>query len=166
MDRWAERAEVMAGLGDGAWVFPAFRPCYGTTAAEVYKHFWWEPLGERDNVLDALAARVGGNETAPLLRRAWRALVNRLLPGRTAAEEGGYPGEAPESRRAALIRALTERHGAFALGLVGPWIIGGPATALLGVALGLGRRQLALGLAITISVMVTGYLLIVHAALR
>ena len=44
--------------------------------------------------------------------------------------------------------------------------IGGLATALLGVALGLQRRELALGLAITLSVMVTGYMLIVHAALR
>jgi hypothetical protein len=105
-----------------------------------------------------------GEKLLPPLRRAWRAVVRRLLPGRSAPEQS--PDEAGESRRAALMRALSERHGAFVLGLAGPWIVGGPPTALLGVALGLRRRELALGLGITLAVMVTGYLLIVHTALR
>jgi hypothetical protein len=64
------------------------------------------------------------------------------------------------------MEALAECHGGISLGLAGPWVVGGLATALLGVALGLRRRELALGLAVTLSVMVTGYTLIVHAALR
>lgn len=132
------------GLSTATIYIASIVGCVGGTIALVY-------LGER---------------LMPPLRRAWRALVSRLLPGRAAEEVGGEPGDAPETRRAALMRALTERHGAFALGLVGPWIIGGPPTALLGVALGLGRRPLALGLGITLAVMVTGYMLIVHAALR
>jgi hypothetical protein len=105
---------------------------------------------------------LGDRLMAPF-RRAWSALVRRLLPGRAGAEDAD---EQPDNRRTALIRALTERHGALGLGLAGPWIIGGPPTALLGVALDLRRRELALGLAVTLTVMVTGYMVIVHAALR
>ena len=92
------------------------------------------------------------------LRRAWARLMLRL--------RGERPDSPQPGRRSAWMEALAERHGGIALGLAGPWVIGGPATALLGVALGLQRRELALGLAITLSVMVTGYMLIVHAALR
>lgn len=110
-----------------------------------------------------LALVAAGDRIMPPLRRAWRALLRRLMPGREEPEPGE---EAGQSRRAALMAALTERHGAIAVGLVGPWIIGGPATALLGIGLGLDRRQLGLGLAITLTVMVTAYMLMVHAALR
>lgn len=106
-----------------------------------------------------------GDRLMPPLRRAWAAIVRRVLPGRAGHEdEPAEPGE--PGRREALMRALTERHGAIAVGLAGPWIIGGPATALLGVALGLRKRDLAIGLAITLSVMVTGFMWLVHAALR
>ena len=106
-----------------------------------------------------------GDRVMPPLRRAWARIVQRLLPGR--ADPAEVPSEEPlPSRRRALIQALTERHGAVALGLLGPWVIGGPPTALLGVALGLRRRELALGLAITLTIMVTGYMVLVHAALR
>lgn len=103
-----------------------------------------------------------GERIMPPLRRAWRALVRRILPARDADAEA----RSGESRRAAWVNALTERHGAVALGLIGPWIIGGPATALLGVALGLRKRELAFGLAITLTGMVTAYMFVVHAALR
>jgi hypothetical protein len=105
-----------------------------------------------------------GDRVMDPLRLAWKALLRRLLPGRDEAAED--VDERPPGRRAALMRALTERHGALGLGLAGPWIIGGPPTALLGVALNMRRREHALGLAITLSVMVTGYTLIVHSALR
>jgi hypothetical protein len=105
-----------------------------------------------------------GERLLPPVRRAWNALARRLMPERTAARERG--DDAPQSRRTELMRALSERHGGVVLGLVGPWIIGGPPTALLGVALGLKPRQLAFGLAITLGVMVTGYMALVHAALR
>ena len=103
-----------------------------------------------------------GERVMPTLRRWWRALTRRILRDRSVEEDAD---RAP-SRRAAWMAALSERHGAVVLGLAGPWVIGGPATALLGVALGLRRRELALGLAISLSVMVTVYMIIVHAALR
>ncbi len=73
MDRWADRAEALVACGaDGAWVFPAFRPLYGTTAAEVNKHFWWDPVAPRQATLAALAARVAGPAAGPQLRQAWQ----------------------------------------------------------------------------------------------
>lgn len=79
LDRWADRAEALVDCGaDGAWVFPAFRPLYGNTAAEVNKHFWWSPVPDREAVLEALAARVAGNAAGPALRRAWR-LVSEAI---------------------------------------------------------------------------------------
>jgi len=73
MDRWAARAEALAACGaDGAWVFPAFRPLYGTCAAEINKHFWWDPVPQAERVLQDLAARIAGPEAGPHLRRAWQ----------------------------------------------------------------------------------------------
>jgi len=103
-----------------------------------------------------------GERLMPPLSRAWRALVRRILPGREERASDDGAGR----RRTEWINALSERHGAIALGLVGPWVIGGPGTALVGVGLGLRRTELALGLAISLSVMVTAYMLVVHAALR
>src|SRR5439155_20943389 len=38
MDRWADRAEALATCGvQGAWIFPAFRPFFGTSTAEINK---------------------------------------------------------------------------------------------------------------------------------
>ena len=72
MDRWAARAEALAGSGaDGAWVFPAFRPLYGNSAAEINKHFWWDPVPQVEEVLQGLAQRLAGPEAGPYLRRAW-----------------------------------------------------------------------------------------------
>ncbi|MFH1571821.1 MAG: hypothetical protein ABIL09_27775, partial [Gemmatimonadota bacterium] len=73
MDRWAARAEALASCGaDGAWVFPAFRPLYSTSAAEVNKHFWWDPVPPVDQVLERLAARLAGAAAGPYVRRAWQ----------------------------------------------------------------------------------------------
>lgn len=74
LDRWIARADVLASCGaTGAWVFPAFRPCYGTSAAESYKLMWWEPAPKPEEALDALAARITGHDQAAKhLRHAWR----------------------------------------------------------------------------------------------
>lgn len=80
MDRWADRAAALDSCGaDGAWVFPAFRPNYGTSAAEVNKFFWWDPAPDKEQVLGALAARLAGKSAAPHLREAWR-LVSEAIP--------------------------------------------------------------------------------------
>lgn len=73
LDRWLERAEALAACGaTGAWVFPAFRPCYGTSAAESYQLLWWEPAGAKETLLLKLAARISGPAAAGHLRSAWR----------------------------------------------------------------------------------------------
>jgi len=79
LDRWIDRADALASCGsDGAWVFPAFRPCYGTSAAESYKLMWWDPLPEKEAVLQQFASRIAGPEAGPQLREAWR-LVSEAI---------------------------------------------------------------------------------------
>lgn len=73
MDRWVDRAEALASCGaDGAWVFPAFRPLFGTSAAEVNKHFWWEPKPEKEKFLNDFAFRLFGGEARSHARNAWK----------------------------------------------------------------------------------------------
>ncbi|NUM53392.1 MAG: hypothetical protein HUU46_07095 [Candidatus Hydrogenedentes bacterium] len=73
MDRWWDRAEALASCGaDGAWVFPAFRPNYGTPPAEMNQLVWWNPAPGKDAALEALAARIAGAKAGPRLRDAWR----------------------------------------------------------------------------------------------
>jgi hypothetical protein len=73
IDRWWDRAEALASCGaHGAWVFPAFRGCYGSTAAEVNKFAWWTPHADKEDALNALAQRIAGPAAAPRLREAWR----------------------------------------------------------------------------------------------
>jgi hypothetical protein len=73
LDRWLERSEALAASGaTGAWVFPAFRPNYGTSAAESYKLVWWDPAPPREALLERLAARIAGRAAAGHLRDAWR----------------------------------------------------------------------------------------------
>ncbi|MCC6795957.1 MAG: hypothetical protein IT366_12640 [Candidatus Hydrogenedentes bacterium] len=80
MDRWVDRAEALASCGaDGAWVFPAFRPNYGTPPAEVNQLVWWNPAPSKDDALDALAARIAGNTAGLHLRNAWR-FVSEAIP--------------------------------------------------------------------------------------
>jgi len=72
MDRWAARANALADSGaDGAWVFPAFRPNYGTSAAELNKYFWNFPVPDKDVFLDAFARRIAGDAAGADLRKAW-----------------------------------------------------------------------------------------------
>ena len=73
LDRWWDRAEALATCGaSGAWVFPAFRPVYGTSAAEVSKYAWWMPGPSKEEALDRLANRIAGEKAGPSLRDAWR----------------------------------------------------------------------------------------------
>ena len=79
LDRWLDRADALASCGAaGAWVFPAFRPCYGTSAAESGKLLWWEPAEAKEELLLKLAARVAGPPAAPHLREAWK-LVSEAI---------------------------------------------------------------------------------------
>ncbi|MFH1738239.1 MAG: hypothetical protein ABIH23_04480 [bacterium] len=73
LDRWLDRAEALASCGaDGAWVFPAFRPCYGSTAAEINKFVWWDPVPKHEEILRDLAERVAGEKAASCVRSAWK----------------------------------------------------------------------------------------------
>lgn len=73
MDRWVDRAEALAACGaTGAWVFPAFRSNFGTSASEVYKFLWWTPVAEKERLLQQFAARIAGETAGPHLRRAWQ----------------------------------------------------------------------------------------------
>jgi len=80
MDRWADRAEALASCGaSGAWVFPAFKPNYGTSAAELNRFFWWDPVQSKEEILGHLAQRLAGKAAGPHLRKAW-ALVSEAIP--------------------------------------------------------------------------------------
>jgi hypothetical protein len=80
LDRWADRAEALASSGaSGAFVFPAFRACYGTSAAEVNKFFWWQPAPDRETTLSRFADRLVGKAAGPHLRAAWRQ-VSAAIP--------------------------------------------------------------------------------------
>jgi hypothetical protein len=74
MDRWADRAEALASCGaDGAWIFSAVRPYYGTSTAEIYKFLWWTPSPDRETLLRDFAKRLAGESAADRLRNAWKA---------------------------------------------------------------------------------------------
>ena len=79
MDRWADRAEALASCGaDGAWVFPAFRPFYGTSTAEINKFLWWSPVPDREELLHAFARRLAGKTSADSLRQAWKRVSDAI----------------------------------------------------------------------------------------
>jgi hypothetical protein len=74
MDRWADRAVVLATCeADGAWIFPAFRPFYGTSTGEINKFLWWTPTPDRETLLHNYAKRLAGAAAADKLREAWKA---------------------------------------------------------------------------------------------
>lgn len=54
---------------DGAWVFPAFRQNYGSSAAEVCRLAWWDSAPRRDEALQSLARRIAGTRGGPSPRR-------------------------------------------------------------------------------------------------
>jgi hypothetical protein len=73
MERWADRAEALASCGaTGAWVFPVFRPFYGTSTAEINKFMWWTPLPDREQLLRDFAKRIAGEKVAGNMREAWK----------------------------------------------------------------------------------------------
>ncbi len=72
MDRWADRAEALASCGaDSVNVFQ-MGPYDASSAAEVNKLFWWDPVPEKEAMLERLAARIAGPEAGPHVRSAWR----------------------------------------------------------------------------------------------
>ncbi|MBI2431923.1 MAG: hypothetical protein HYV26_03540 [Candidatus Hydrogenedentes bacterium] len=80
MDRWLDRAEALASCGaTGAWVFPAFRPNYGTSTTEINKFVWWTPVPEKEALLQQFAARLVGPAAGPNLREAWKH-VSEAIP--------------------------------------------------------------------------------------
>lgn len=72
LGRWVDRAEALASCGaSGAWVFPACRPAYGSSAAEVFKYFWWTPKPSKPRLLEQFSQRLVGSGPAAHLRTAW-----------------------------------------------------------------------------------------------
>ncbi len=72
MDRWAARADGLAGSGaDGTYLWK-MGPYYGGFSSEVYKHFMWNPAPSQEDLLIKLAARAAGFKAGPHLREAWR----------------------------------------------------------------------------------------------
>ncbi len=72
MDRWAARADALAGSGaDGTYLWK-MGPYYGGFSSEIYKHFMWSPAPDQDELLNKLAARVAGFKAGPYMREAWR----------------------------------------------------------------------------------------------
>src|SRR5262249_29971989 len=80
-DRWLERADAIARSGaSGAWCFPAFKPMYGSSVAEVAKYAGWEVIkpetdlasADPEQTLQQLAARIPGQQGGPKLREAWK----------------------------------------------------------------------------------------------
>ena len=79
VDRWWDRAEALASCGaTGAWVFPAFRGAYATSAADVNKLAWWTPNPGKDAQLDRLAGRIAGPKGVAELREAWRKVSDAI----------------------------------------------------------------------------------------
>ena len=72
-DRWLARADAIAASGtSGAWMFPAFKPMYASSVAEVAKFALWEPAKPPEELLQALAARIAGAAAGGKLRQAWK----------------------------------------------------------------------------------------------
>ncbi|HIJ64562.1 MAG TPA: hypothetical protein HPP77_01320 [Candidatus Hydrogenedentes bacterium] len=73
MDRWVDRADALASCGAaGAWVRTSFRPFYGSSAGEVSKFMMWEPVPDKEELLERFAARIAGKAAGPHLRKAWK----------------------------------------------------------------------------------------------
>ena len=93
MDRWLDRADALASCGaDGAWVFPAFRPNYGTSPNESYKLVWWTPHDSKEELLNAFASRIAGPKAGPRLRAAWKHVSDAipLMPEIPSYYNGPY----------------------------------------------------------------------------
>lgn len=79
-DRWLARANSIAQSGaSGAWMFPAFKPMYGSSVAEVAKFGMWDPAPDTEEILNKLASRIAGDAAGPKLREAWK-YVSEAIP--------------------------------------------------------------------------------------
>lgn len=73
LDRWFDRNDSLASCGgDGAFVFPALRSQYASSASEVSKYLWWSPVPTKEALLRLFAQRLAGEQAGPHLRQAWR----------------------------------------------------------------------------------------------
>ncbi len=81
-----------------------------------------------------------GERIMPAVRRLYRRVRRR-------DEEGEEPGEG-DQEKSGRARGIVERFGAPGLGIIGPMTIGGFASAVSGVAMGLPRLKLAIWIGI------------------
>lgn len=80
LDRWLARADAIAASGaTGAWMFPAFKPMYASSTAEVPKFALWEPGLPLEEILQQLATRIAGPAAGAHLREAWKQ-VSEAIP--------------------------------------------------------------------------------------
>ena len=78
-DRWLARADAIDASGaSGAWMFPAFKPMYASSVAEVAKFAMWEPAKPQEEVLQELAARIAGRAAGGKLREAWKRVSDAI----------------------------------------------------------------------------------------
>lgn len=119
-----------------------------------------------------------GDRVMPRLRRARDRVMppvtrafRRILPG--SASEGEREGKdemvekpADEGKRepSGRMRGIADRFGAPGIGLIGPLTIGGFASAVSGVALGIPKVRLAVWVGIGQGLVVVGYLFLIDTA--
>lgn len=90
-----------------------------------------------------------------------RRIYDRVRPGRGDAE-GPEAAEASEdAKESSRARSIVDRFGAPGFGLIGPMTIGGFATAISGVAMGIPKVKLAIWLGIGQALVVILYSLLV-----
>lgn len=97
-----------------------------------------------------------GDRIMPRLRAAYR----RVRPG-DDEEEASQDESAAGGGRA---RALVDRWGAPGLGIIGPLTIGGFASAISGVAMGIPKLKLAVWVAIGQGIVIVGFVFLVDTA--
>ena len=99
-----------------------------------------------------------GDRILPRLRRA----AQRVRPGSKEGEEA--EATKSDSEGSGKARAIVERFGAPGLGLIGPSTIGGFASAISGVAMGIPKVRLAVWVGIGQALVVTVYSLAIDTA--
>jgi hypothetical protein len=87
MDRWMARAEALVEVGADMAYITQMGPFNGSPAFETNKLMWWEPVPDREQLLQEFAARIAGREAGPYLRNAWK-YVSEAVP--LVPEIGSY----------------------------------------------------------------------------
>jgi hypothetical protein len=78
MDRWSDRAEVLATCGLDAVYIWQMGPYDGTSAAEINKFLSWIPVPGREQFMQSFAARIAGKQAGPHVRNAWKFVSEAL----------------------------------------------------------------------------------------